>query len=642
MGEKIRAVQRDPEELRRFTQHLLDDLTALERLVEKGGIESGVRRLGAEQEVFLVDEAWRPASIGEAVLAEVDDDHFTTELARFNLEFNLEPLPLTGAAFSQLEEDLDRHLSDLRRAARKHGGEVVLVGILPTLTSDHLTLDHMTPVPRYLALNSVLKQMRGEDFEFRIKGRDSLRIRHDNLMLEACNTSFQVHLQVSADEFARKYNLAQLLAAPVLGVATNSPILLDRQLWSETRIALFQQATDDRPPSDGLRRSQPRVSFGSRWVDSSITEIFREDIARFRVLLGEDTPEDAVAKVEAGEAPELYALRQHNGTVYRWNRPCYGVSDGQAHLRIENRVLPAGPTVVDEVANAAFWLGLMEGADSAYGDIAERLPFDSARRNFLAAARRGLATEVEWTSDRRLSMRELIVDELLPLAHQGLASLDVASEDRQRYLGIIEKRATSGRSGSRWMCDFADELSSSKGLQRPAAALVAGLHRRQTEGSPVHTWDSRRNRRERTAPDAHAVVMDLMSRDLITVGPDDPVELVASIMRWRRIRHLPVEDHRRRLLGLVSERSLLRLVACRPNQATTAADIMSRELITVTPKTPLYDAIALLKLHRVSCLPVVDDEFRAVGILSERDLIAAAAPVLETLYSPPPETEPEG
>ena len=618
---------------------MLEDLAALEALIARQGIESGERRIGAEQEVFLVDRTWRPAPLAMELLAALDDDHFTTELAQFNLEFNLDPLALTGEVFTQLEQDVDRYLQKLRRVAQEHAAEVVLVGILPTLTDEHLSLDFMTPKPRYRALNDAMLAMRGEQFRFRIKGRDELMIQHGNVMPEACNTSFQVHYQVSADEFAAKYNIAQLVTAPILAAATNSPLLLGRQLWHETRIALFQQATDARRLEAGHRQSQARVSFGSRWLESTVTEIFRDDIARFRVLLGEDEEENALAMVAAGEAPQLHALRQHNGTVYRWNRPCYGVAGGVAHLRIENRVLPAGPTVVDEVANAAFWVGLLEAGDSAFGDIPARMPFDAARGNFLATARKGLATEVHWLDARRLPVRELILKELLPVAHQGLEALGIRDRDRQRYLGIIEERVASGQTGSRWLRDFADSLAASSGPNRSLAPLVAGVHRRQVEGAPCHTWDGRRTRGPLPTAGDYTQVRDLMSTDLITIGPNDPVELAASIMRWRRIRHIPVEDRGHRLLGLVSERSLLRQIAA-PNRSQSAPtlvrDVMSGELVTVTPETSIQHAIAVMRAHRVSCLPVVNAEGLPVGILSERDVIVIAAPLLDAFLADGP------
>jgi len=329
------------EDLRVFMRCLLADLRALEQMLESGMIEAGVRRIGAEQELVFVDDHARPAPVALEVLEDLDDPCFTTELARFNLEFNLDPMSFGGLCLSELEGQLDARLDEARAAAARHGAEPILAGILPTLQKSDLTLDNMTPKPRYKALNDTLTRLRGSAYEFRFTGTDELIIKHDSVMLESCNTSFQVHFQVSAEEFPRFYNAAQAVAGPTLAAAVNSPLLFGRRLWKETRIALFQQALDTRAAGLQLQERRPRVSFGSSWVRRCVTEIFQEDIARFRVLLGRAVDEDPLAVLADGRIPPLTALQLHNGTVYRWTRPCYGITDGKPHLRIENRILPS-------------------------------------------------------------------------------------------------------------------------------------------------------------------------------------------------------------------------------------------------------------------------------------------------------------
>ena len=341
MGEQQVQDDISPEQLRLFMRNLLDDLRALERMIEDDWIESGVRRVGAEQEMFLVGPGWRPAPIATEVLAAIEDPRFTTELAKFNLEGNLDPVVFGKGCLSQIEAQLEELVGLARDGARECGGEIALCGILPTLRKSDLGLDNMAPVPRYFALNRAMNKLRGGSYDFQIKGMDELIVKHDSVMLESCNTSFQVHFQVAADEFAKLYNIAQVVAAPVLAACTNSPLLFGRRLWRETRIALFQQAVDTRSTSHDLRVRQPRVSFGRQWVKESATELFREDIARFKILLGGDTDEDPFAEIRAGRPPKLQALRLHNGTVYRWNRPCYGITEGKPHLRIENRYVPS-------------------------------------------------------------------------------------------------------------------------------------------------------------------------------------------------------------------------------------------------------------------------------------------------------------
>ncbi|RMH14934.1 MAG: hypothetical protein D6701_10680, partial [Gemmatimonadetes bacterium] len=294
-----------PETVRRFTKALLADLQALEAMLEQGMIESGVRRIGCEQEMFLVDQSWRPAPVSVDVLGRLSHDAFTTELALFNLEMNIEPRLLAGTCFSDLEARITELLGLADEAARGVGARVVLSGILPTLAKSDLSLDNITPRPRYYALNEALTRMRGGAYRLRIEGMDELHVEHDSVMLEACNTSCQVHLQVDADEFARLYNVAQLVVAPVLAAAVNSPLLFGRRLWAETRIALFQQSLDTRSSSVHLRDLAPRVRFGDGWIKRSVTELFQEDIAQFRVLMTQDVDEDPFALLDQGQVPRL-------------------------------------------------------------------------------------------------------------------------------------------------------------------------------------------------------------------------------------------------------------------------------------------------------------------------------------------------
>jgi hypothetical protein len=334
----------DAERQREFTSAVLADLRALDRMIAERRFETGVRRIGAEQELFLIDDQFAPA---RGVLALLDklrpDPHYTTELGQFQLEANCDPQVFGGDGLSKLHAQLDLLVGKARGAARELGIDVVLMGILPTMRQSDLGLDGMVPSKRYMQLNKVLTAMRGGRFEFAIKGLDELTIEHDSVMVEACNSSFQVHLQVSPEEFARYYNLAQLLAGPLMSVSSNSPILFGKRLWAETRIALFRQAVDTRAKGGTIREQEARVSFGTRWVRQSVVEIFKEDIARFRPLVGTDLDEDPMAMLDRGQAPQLKALRLHNGTIYRWNRACYGIIDGKPHLRIENRIMPAGP-----------------------------------------------------------------------------------------------------------------------------------------------------------------------------------------------------------------------------------------------------------------------------------------------------------
>lgn len=632
MGEHEVRQSGDSGHRRQFMQQLLNDVRALETMLDGGLFETDVTRIGAEQELFLVDSNHRPALKAMEALAAIDDPHFTTELAQFNLEINLDPLELGETCLRQLEAQLHEMLEKARRGAAAVGAEVVLNGILPTLDKNDLSYESMTPLPRYRILSDAFKDLRGSAFQFNIKGRDELSLTHDTVMLEACNTSFQIHFQVSPDQFVDLYNIAQAVAGPALAAATFSPLLLGHRLWHETRIALFQQAVDTRHMRSHRRQQQPRVSFGERWIEHSVLDIFREDIARFRLLISRDLDENPFEELRAGRIPKLKALCLHNGTVYRWNRPCYGISGGKPHLRIENRILPSGPTVVDEMANAAFWFGIIKALYDQYGDITRELDFDHAKDNFLAAARQGLKAQFHWFGDRSLSARRLICEELLPLAHQGLDALGIGREDAERYLGVLSDRVESGRTGSQWMLDSLAAMKLEGSSSERMACLVSASISRQQDGKPVHTWAPAKLRETHTWRNHYLKVSSLMSTDLFTVNEDEVIDLVASLMDWRHIRHIPVEDNEHRLVGLVTYRTLVRLVARfydHPNQRPIPVrDVMHVDLVTVTPETPTLDAVALMKKHKIACLPVVEHD-KLVGILTERDFMRISEELLE-------------
>ncbi len=621
-----------PEELRDFTRRLLQDVAALERMLENGMIESGKRRIGAEQEMFLVDSGQHPACVADEILERVDDPRFTNELARFNLEANASVQVFGSGCLRALELELLELYHRAQATAEQIGARVVLTGILPTITQANLGLDSMTPRPRYFELNDALLRLRGGQFRTNLKGIDELELTHDNVMLEACNTSFQVHFQVGPEEFAKLYNVAQAVTAPVLAAAVNSPVLLGHRLWSETRIALFQQSIDARSSLHASRGQRARVHFGEDWVKDSVIEIYREDIARFRVLLSQASEEDPVALVERGVVPELNALRLHNGTVYRWNRACYGIHEGVAHLRIENRVLPAGPTIIDEVANAAFYFGLMAGMLEQPFRVEQEMAFDDAKANFVSAARRGLNAEMSWFGGETLPARQLIVDRLLPLARFGLEHAGIDAEERDRYLDVIAERVQRDQTGSQWAISSLAAMAREGGNRdERLRALVAGTISRQRSGQPVAEWDLGSLDEADGWLSSYRSVSQFMETDLFTVRSEDIVDLAASLMEWEGLRHIPVEDDDGQLVGLVTNHDLLRLVGRRFDRGAMAqvpiADIMRRDPICVTPETTTREAVEIMRRHRVGCLPVVRDG-KLLGLVTDRHVVEIAARIL--------------
>ncbi len=627
------GAEHDAARRRELMHAILADVRALERMLREGMFETGMRRIGVEQEIFLVDQTFSPTRGVLAMLDKLGDGHFTTELGQFQIEANCDPQPLAGDGISKLEKQLETLVGKAKVAAHELGMRAVLMGILPTIRKGDLSLDNMVPSARYHALNKALGELRGGAFEFSIKGLDELIIEHDSVMVEACNSSFQVHLQVEPKEFARVYNLAQVLAGPIMAISANSPLLFGRRLWAETRIALFRQAVDTRSHTHHLRETEARVSFGTRWVKDSVIEIYQEDIARFRTLVGIDLDEDPIAKLDRGEVPLLKALRLHNGTVYRWNRACYGITDGKPHLRIENRVMPAGPSVLDEISNGAMWFGLMAELAAKGDDVTKRIEFDQAGANFYTAAREGLGAHFTWLDGKDISAERLILDELLPIAEAGLKRHGILEEDVKRYLGVVDARVRTGRTGAKWQLSSWNALKDKATSGERSIALVAATLQRQDTGRPVSEWERARLDEVGATRHNYLRVDQYMTTDLFTVHADDPVEMVANLMAWERIRHVPVEDREHRLVGLVTYRAVLRLLTSgRSMRDVTVRDIMKAEVTTVGIETATVDAIQLMRRLRIGCLPVLQDD-RLVGLLTEEDFMNVASKLLEEKLS---------
>jgi CBS domain-containing protein len=643
MGTHDVATGADDRRMREFTRAVLDDVQALELLIERGAFEK-LRRIGAEQEMFLIDAARQPAPVAMEVLERCKGDaRITTELARFNLEANLTPIVFGGQCLRRMEEELVEVLGRVDAAAAEVGAAVALTGILPTLRLSHLGLDNMAPIARYAELNRAATALRDGAFHIVIKGLDEIDITHDNVMLESANTSFQIHFQAHPDEFAALYNLAQAMSAPLLAAAVNSPLLFGQRLWNETRVALFQRSVDVRSAAHKRRAAPPRVSFGERWLEKSILEIYKDDITQFRIMLSTERVEDPLAKLADGEVPELRALRMHTSTVWRWNRACYGIHDGKPHLRIENRVLPAGPTVLDEVANAAFFFGLMASFADEYPRIDRVMAFDDAKTNFFAAARHGLNAQFDWIGGKTVTARDLIVHELLPNARKALASHGVDTRDIERYLGVVAERVERQQTGSQWALRSLARMRGAPADVR-LRSLTDAMHQNQRSGEPVHRWPLAELYRTRDWFPSYRTVGQFMGTDLVTVRPTDPVDLAVRMMDWRQIRYVPVEDDHGRLAGLLSWRSLLKLVTARrdpaPSEAFVVEDIMRRDPVTARPDTPTLDALGLMRKQGFGCLPIVDEGGKLLGMITIYDLLEIASKVLEDFLRDTPEAAP--
>ena len=617
MGEQKLSLAKDPDSRKRFLKHLLHDVEAIERMLANGQFESGISRIGAEQEFCLVDKYFKPSLNSLQVLEKIDDPHFTPELARYNLEINLDPLELGKDCFSLMEAQLNNLLEKARVAADSFNEKIILTGILPSIDFRAVQIEYMTPKPRYAALANIISELRGADFELNITGVDELILSHNNILFEACNTSFQCHLQVEPDDFANMYNWAQMLSGPVLSVCANSPLLVGKHLWAETRIPLFQQSIDTRGKGYHLRERAQRVTFGNRWVDD-VTDVYKNDIARHTLLFMTDIKKDSLEVLDKGKIPKLEALQLHNGTIYKWNRPCYGISDGVPHLRIENRYIPSGPTVMDEIANLAFWVGLMQNMPENYRNNWQKLSFDEAKENFKKAAMWGIQSGMIWDG-KHVSASTLILDKLIPMSREGLVKKGVNTSDIDKYLSIIEARASGYSTGSRWIVRSHRILRKNFSREEAVVALTAVMHSRASDNKPVHEWEDARPEEIEKLEIQYDIVSNIMSTDLVTVNENDIAELVLKVMEWRHINHLPVEDMNGTLKGIITKKRLVHyLNSSETNNLATASDVMNKNPVTISPNDDIKYAMLLMIDKKVSCLPVVEKN-ELVGIITDKD-----------------------
>ncbi|MCC5948175.1 MAG: glutamate--cysteine ligase [Nitriliruptoraceae bacterium] len=490
MGRDIDETRFTREDRQRYREKVKRDLAVLQQMLEGDRFERDRKLIGVEVEFYVVDDDGDPMMINAELLSRIESEDFQTELAQFNIEFNLAPHKLIGTVFREIEEELQTSFEHADRRAADLDAHVAMVGIIPTLKDLHVTIQNLSANPRYHLLNEQILEARGEDLQVEIEGVEKLALRASSIAMEAAATSVQLHLQVSHDGFGTAWNAAQAIAGAQVAVGANSPFLLGKELLRETRIALFEQMIDTRSEELTAQGVRPRVWFGERWIDS-IMDLFDENVRYFPALLPElddEQPEEVLAR---GDIPHLPELVLHNGTVYRWNRPIYAVARGKPHLRIENRVLPAGPTMVDTVANAAFYYGLLRAVAELDEPISRTLSFRAAADNFRAAARDGIEAELFWPDVGSVPASELIVRTLLPLAHKGLDSWGIDRRDRDHYLGIIEQRALKRRTGANWQVRTFRRLYDDGAMEREQALVE--MTRRYLEGmrsnEPVHTWE---------------------------------------------------------------------------------------------------------------------------------------------------------
>jgi hypothetical protein len=489
MGRDVEQTVFTRADRQRFREKVRQCLDVFAQMLTESMFEMDRPMAGLEIELNLVDDAGDPSMRNAAILEAIADEAFQTELGQFNIEINLAPRPLSRAGLSAFEENVRTSLNEAQEKASLAGSHIVMIGILPTLARRHMTIDTISANPRYQLLNEQIFAARGEDLDIAITGAERLATHADTIVPEAACTSVQYHLQVEPETFASYWNASQAIAGVQVAVGANSPYFYGKNLWAETRIALFEQATDTRPDELKEQGVRPRVWFGENWI-TSIFDLFEENSRYFPALLPLTEDEDPAQVLASGDIPQLAELRLHNGTIYRWNRPIYDVAKGRPHLRVENRVLPAGPTVVDVLANGAFYFGLVRALADEDRPVWTQMSFQAAADNFHAGARAGIDAQLFWPGVGEVPVTELVLRRLLPLAHMGLERWGVAAEDRDRLLGVIEQRCITRRNGATWQVETVRTLEQASGVDRAQALreMVRRYASHMHSNEPVHTW----------------------------------------------------------------------------------------------------------------------------------------------------------
>jgi Glutamate-cysteine ligase family 2(GCS2) len=489
LGRDVPAIRVSQQDRRAYREKVRSCLDVFARMLRESRFESAPGQVGLEIELNLVDETGLPSMKNAEVLGAIADPTWASELGQFNLEINVPPRPLACDALAQLERGVQTSLDHAEGRACQAGTHLVMVGILPTLRQSDVGEQAMSANPRYRLLNEQIFAARGEDMRIWIEGAERLLTHIDNITPEAACTSVQLHLQVSPEAFGSYWNAAQAIAGAQVAVAANSPFLFGRELWRETRLTLFEQATDTRPDELKEQGVRPRVWFGERWI-TSVFDLFEENLRYFPALLPLCEDEDPVQLLDDGKAPQLAELTLHNGTIYRWNRPVYAVADGLPHLRVENRVLPAGPTVTDIMANAAFYYGLVRVLAEAERPVWTQMSFAAAADNLAEGARHGIDANLYWPGLGEVPVTELVLRRLLPMAADGLRRWGVDTRDAERLLGVIEQRCLTHRTGATWQTESVHALSDGSGTDRPEALrlMTQGYIDRMHTNEPSHSW----------------------------------------------------------------------------------------------------------------------------------------------------------
>ena len=492
MGLSINRDQFDEEDFTRYEKRLTQSLQALEHVVREPGFGEGPLTVGAELELSIINEQGQAYPINRTLLNYSQDDQLQLELDRFNLEYNLSPVALAGSPFSHVRKQLAKAIQSLAQCAEGLEGRIVPIGILPTLSAEELDSSVMSDLPRYRALSAGLRRLKDGPFFIQINGPEPLTVTCSDVTLEGATTSFQIHLRINPQDFARVYNAAQLVTPVALALSANSPIFLQHRLWEETRVALFKQAIDSRNLQGGDWQPPARVSFGHGWVRRGAYELFAEAVALHPPLLPVISAEDPMECLQRGQLPKLEELRLHQGTVWRWNRAIYDAS-ADGHVRVELRALPSGPTPIDMAANAAFLVGLTLGMQQHIDKILHQFPFEYAHRNFYRSAEHGMDAMFVWPNSTTHGLREIpvcaLAAELLPVAQQGLEDCGVEKDEIQIMLNVIRDRLEARINGARWQILRMEQYErQGDGRATALTRMLEDYLQTSQTGAPVSKW----------------------------------------------------------------------------------------------------------------------------------------------------------
>jgi predicted transcriptional regulator len=600
-----------------FYKQIFEDIEAFDRLLADGAIDKSDQTFGVEQELCFINHLGEPKNVALQVLKQLKEPQFTNELALFNMEINLDPQSIKGNGLQIMSDQIYALTTKAGKAARKVDADIFMAGILPTITSEHLTFDSMTPIDRYKVLSHELLKLRGKKFEIFLQGVDDLHVKLDTILFEACNTSFQMHLQINPDRFAHFYNWSQFISGPLLSVCTNSPLLFGKELWSENRIALFKQSLDTRIHYNHYREKMPRVYFGDQWLTESPSYLWKNEVARFPLVFrGEGFP-SSKDEMTKGLKPGLRSVRLHTGTTYTWNRLCYGVDQNQAHIRIECRYLPAGPTLKDEIANLVFWLGLMKAANYQENDIFNKINFSSVKNNFYKAARYGILSEFDFFG-KNLPAVTLCEETLIPMASKALKEEGMDAGLVDQHLKVIADRIRQNQTGATWMVDNHRKLLSRFKPSLISKILVTTSLEYQKKDVPVSEWQPVIEDKLHYFFHQHFEALtakDIMSNKIQAISSEATVSFAFHIMEWQDFRHLVVEDQKDRFIGMVCRSDI--------EQYKDVEDpiilYLHKEVKLVDTTTPLTEVQDYLQKNPDKAVIVIRDQ-KTVGIITDNDL----------------------